>query len=362
VMQLLENLNVGGAQKVVSRLVRSLDATRFEPIVCTITPGGALEAEIASRGIEVVSLDARVGKLPVRLILKVGKAIKRYGVRILQSHLFIPNVWSAFAPGARGTRFVTTEHELGGWKRLRHCIFEQAAYNRSDAAVFVSEAVRDSALSRHKIGAEKIHVIPNGVDIDAPDAAAAAEVRRELGLTQEAPLLLTVGRLSVEKGHAVLLAALAKLRQRHPEVRLAMVGTGALEADLRSCASELHIEEAVRFLGQRHDVGAVMSAADVFVLPSLEEGMPLTLLEAMGKGLPCVCSDVGGVGEVVEDGASGLLVQRARPGLLAERLLEVLDNVDLRQRLGRSAAETIGRRFTVERMTGDYERLYESLL
>jgi glycosyltransferase involved in cell wall biosynthesis len=201
----------------------------------------------------------------------------------------------------------------------------------------------------------KISVVRNGI-VAAQPRRGRDIVRGELGIAATAPFAVTVARLTVQKNHIALLAALPDILAAHPGFRLALVGTGPLERELREAATPLR--EAVLFLGHRNDVPDLLAAADLFVLPSLFEGLPLSLIEAMAAGLPAVASNVGGVDEVVEHGATGLL---AMPGDLSKAMLSILNDKPMGAAMGSAARRRFETHFTRARMTRETREVYRRL-
>ena len=206
-----------------------------------------------------------------------------------------------------------------------------------------------------------LDMIHNGIPL--PDAVAAGEraqrrtaARRALGLPQGGPLLVAVGNLYPVKDHATLVRALAEL----PQTRVAIAGRGDEESNLRRLAAELGLAERLHLLGLRDDVDTVLAAGDVFVQPSLSEGLPLAVLEAMAASLPIVATRVGGIGEAVEDGATGYLVPSANPPALAAALRKVLEAGDRGAALGARGRLRAEREFSVEVMAERYRILYRA--
>jgi glycosyltransferase involved in cell wall biosynthesis len=204
-----------------------------------------------------------------------------------------------------------------------------------------------------------VEVVPNGIPFRNGDRSS---LRNELGLSANDLLLVAVGNLYPVKGHAVLLRALGGLL-RSGEIanvpwRLAIAGRGEEEEGLRALAREEGIADRVTLLGFRRDVPDILAAADIFVMPSLSEGLPLALVEAMAAGLPVVVSDVGGVPEVAVAGREAILVPPGEPALLAEGLARLLRDPSARVTMGRAARERALRDFSVSTMCEAYERLY----
>jgi len=224
----------------------------------------------------------------------------------------------------------------------------------ADRYVTPSEHSRRELLRYGYYGEERIRAIPNGVEIPPEDTTARERLRAELALGASRVLIVT-GRLHPIKDHACLFDAFAALRRDFPDLRLLVVGDGAERATLEDHARRLGIDEAAVFTGFRTDVTDLLRAADIFVLPSLLEGMPHAVLEAMAVGLPVVASAVGGVPEVVAHGDTGLLVSAGDAGLLRGAIGRLLAEPELAAQMGRAGLERVRTSFTMERMLGESE-------
>lgn len=220
----------------------------------------------------------------------------------------------------------------------------------------VSEQVRQQSIA-DGISPARIVLIPNGV-AQAPAAAdTRPRLRRQLGVSDGGSLVLSVGRLAPQKGQHYLLQAVPAVLAQWPQTVFALVGDGASRPELEAEAQRLGIESQVRFLGTQANVPDWLAAADVFVLPSISEGLPVALLEAMIAGRAVVATDVGGVGEVVQDGQTGRLVPPADAPALAHGLLDLLQDEAKRSRLAAAGQERVKRDYTLEEMCNRYARL-----
>ena len=211
----------------------------------------------------------------------------------------------------------------------------------------------------------RITVVHNGVDLQAVSRAKdAPSVRREWGLPAAAPLLITVGRLTPAKGHRDLLKAAAVLSRdsRWLELRLLIVGAGALLPELQREAEQLGLQQRVIFTGFQRDVLPFVLAADVFVLPSIQEGLSLSALEAMALGKPVVACRVGGTPEVVVDGETGLLVAPGHPRELAAALERLLADPEKARAMGEAGRRRAQEAFDLEQMVTKIERIYRDLI
>jgi glycosyltransferase involved in cell wall biosynthesis len=208
------------------------------------------------------------------------------------------------------------------------------------------------------------HVIHYGPELPASTpstAAARARARAALGLSESAFVVGTIGNFTPKKDHQTLLEATARIAQRYEALRLVLVGAGPLERDLRHSTGVLALDDRVVFAGSRDDVATLMPAFDVFALSSRNEGLPIALLEAMGFGVPCVATAVGGVPEVVTDGREGLLVPPGDAAALADALSTMLCDPDLRESAGDRGAWT-ARCFDLTQAARRTEDLYRAAL
>jgi glycosyltransferase involved in cell wall biosynthesis len=255
---------------------------------------------------------------------------------------------------------VRTEHLPYLLTTPRDRVAYDRAWRRHDRIVCVSEAARRSFVVAG-VAPETTVVIRNGI---APRRSrlARSAARERLGLADGTPMILTVARFTEQKNHRALLAAIPRVRARAPDVRFAWVGSGPLEAELRAAIHGGGLDESVRVLGSRDDVPELLAAADLFVLPSRFEGLPLAPLEAMAAGLPVVATRACGTDEVVVDGETGLIVEPDEPAALARAILDVLEHREWGRRLGAAGRARVAEAFTVAPMARATRALYEQLL
>lgn len=323
--------------------------------VCPPTTGGMpLLKEAGALGLRTLALEADDPRGALRDWLRAT------GVEVFHAHAGIgweghPGIHAARAAGV--PTVVRTEHlpdlitdpvQRRDYDRM---------HRRVDRIVCVSETARDSFV-RAGVPAHKLLVIRNGIAFRsaAPDPA---EVRARLGLPFDATLVLTVARLTEQKGHRHLLEAAPAVRERVPGAHFVWVGEGPLGDELRKRTRELGIEGNVHLTGRRTDVPDLLAAAELFVLPSLFEGLPLVVLEAMAAGVPVVGTRVCGTREAVEDGVCGRLVPARDPAALAAAILEVLERPDLGARWGAAGRRRARREFSAARMARETAALYQ---
>jgi glycosyltransferase involved in cell wall biosynthesis len=331
----------GGGEVQVLTLLRELAARGHESRLAA-DPEGPLAAAAAGLGVPVVPLRVRN-----HFDLRAAMALRRLtaGHDVVHFHTARAH---ALAPVCRGraARLVVTrrmDYVPAGGPYVRFL------YNRAvDAVIAISAGVRD-ALLRVGVRGERITVVPSGIVVGAPSAPAArVRVRQEWGLADAHLVVVVPGVLERRKGHATLLAAARLLAPSLPELRYVFCGRGSQEAALVREAADLGT--AVRFVGFRTDMDACLAAADVVAMPSLQEGLGVAALEAMAAERAVVGSRVGGLGETVVHGETGLLVPPADPAALAAALARLASDPALRVRLGAAGRARVLARYTAATM------------
>lgn len=362
ILHMMESSDPGGAEQMLLALLDRLDPARYRSRVLTWREGW-LNEQVRRRGIPVEALPlARTldPTWPRRLRTRLAE----WGVDLLHSHEFAMNSYGTLAARLTGRPIVATVHgkHYHGQRLHRRLAYRLVARHAS-RMVAVSRDIERDLVERVGVAPRGLVTIYNGIDLAAvrrPGAGVA--LRRELGLAPAAAVVGAIGNLFPVKGHVYLVQAAARLASHRPDLALLLCGRPVLEAELRAEAARLGIAERVRFLGFRDDVGALLDALDVFVLPSLSEGLSLALVEAMAAGTPVVATAVGGNPELVEDRVTGLLVPPRDPDAIAAAAGRLLADRPLARRLAAAARARVERTFAVEAMVARYEALYAELL
>lgn len=354
IIHTVSSLKVGGMEHFVLRLA---DAQRRNGHVVAVLAlqGGSLEQEARQRGVRVVVPGGR-GKAGRALHAAFALALLRPD--IINAHNQTSLHYAILGKRVSGARVVLTNHGQGKGSPRDPGSLE---WRLTDAIVTVSGAVA-GRMDNRRLG-PKITTIHNGVEIPAPGRPRAA-IRAELGLPTERVVGIIAARIDHLKGHDTLLRALALLREREmrPDLTVLIAGDGAERASREALARELGLgPDEVRFLGFRSDVADLLAASDFFVLPSLTEGLPLSVLEAMAHRLPAVATPVGGLPELITPGCNGLLVPVNHPKALADALATLAANAPLRRSYGEAAFQCVNAEFSFERMIQKYEALYHRL-
>jgi glycosyltransferase involved in cell wall biosynthesis len=385
VLQVISNLDVGGAQEVVRTLAEQLRLAGCESLVATLRDG-PLRPAIEATGTQVFVLpDRRHGVLALpafavemwRLRDELLSLVQSQGITVVQTHLlrsldFLVASLKASAPvqvywtfhnanfDLRADHLGRQRWLLGPKRRAHHALYELCA-RRVDGLIAVAPDVKTSILAAMPgIPAERIVVIPNGVDTRRyRQAVDRAAVRRSLGLGESDRLIAVVATLKEQKGHRILIDAAATVVRRCPEAHFLLIGDGELRSALSSQISALRLEGHVHLLGTRHDVANLLAAADLFALPSLWEGLAMALVEAMAAGLPVVATDVSGTRQVMIDGATGVLVPPADAERLAAALIALLENPVRAREMGAAGRNRVESQFGAAKQAADHLALFD---
>jgi glycosyltransferase involved in cell wall biosynthesis len=382
VLHLIEDLGAGGAERLLFVNLSRLDRQRFSGAVCHLYDRALhWRQPILDLGYPVTSLGLTSMRDLPRGVMRLVRLLKRHPVDLIHTHLYAANLVGRLAAAMAGVPVVSSIHNPDyepAVLRDNPALFPAKvwALNRLDRwtirfsrprFVAVSEYVRQSAVTYLGIRPERTTVIYNPIDFTrfrrgTHSAAAPARLRRELDIQPAAAVLLSVARLDPQKGLRYLVEALPAIVREFPGTVAVFVGGGAPEAraTLENLADTLGVRGNVRFAGVQTDVTPYLETSDVFVLPSLYEGLGIALVEAMAMERPCVASRTTAIPEVVADGVSGLLVPPADAAGLAAAILSLLRDPALRARMGVEGRRIAQERFDVTRNIHQLEAVYES--
>lgn len=389
VMQIICDLGIGGAQEMVRTLAAYLASIDCEVVVCTFKDGPVRES-IERLGVRVEVLPERrhsVFAFPlfvlesVQIFLRLARLVRRHQADVVQTHLLRTlEVLVLLLPLVTPVRVILwTMHSAKldllevevplrhRWllrpKRYAHRQLYRLVSRWVGGYVAVSDQVRETVLRDIDPSPEKITVIYNGVDLERYRKSVDRwAVRIGLGLGVHARLIATVGTLWTAKGHRYLVEAMAAIVPRQPDVHALLIGDGDLRGELQEQVRRLGLQKNVHFLGSSKSVPELLAASDLFVLPSLWEGLSMALLEAMATGLPIVASEVSGTLQAITANESGVLVPPGDPGRLAEAIELVLSDPKWAREMGSTARQRAERDFSAEKQAQEHLALYRRLL
>lgn len=383
VMEVVSNLDIGGGQEVVRTLVENLADLGCRPVVCTFADG-PLRPEIERLGIPVVVLpDRRHGVLALPWFLRdmlatrraLRAVIRAYDIDVLQTQLLrvldflvlslrldsdVAVYWTF-----QNAEFTLREDHLARhkWllrpKQLAYRWLYRITQRWVDGLIAVSTDVKRALIEQFAIRDEKIAVICNSVDVRRyGHPVDRTAVRASLRLPPEACMAAVVATFKRQKGHRYLIDAAAQVIDRFPNLHLLFIGDGELRHDLQARTRSAGLSDHVHFLGWRQDIPELLAASDYFVLPSLWEGLPMALIEAMASGLPVIATNVSGSRQVVVDGESGLLVEPGDVPALANAMIRTLAAPEAARAMGRTARQRVATEFSAQKQARDHLALF----
>lgn len=369
---MVPDLTVGGAERHVATLLPAMDPARFAPSVLCINQPGPLFAEVEAAGVPAVALDEPKGSVAglARALVALVRQMWRTRPDVVVTRGANAELLGGIAAVlARVPRTVVWVHNCGtAVPRARgRRVADRLLGPVTSAYYGLARGQVPYLVGELGYAPRKIRLVRNGVDPAdypfVPVEQRSTELARELGIAPDEPVAGIVAAVRPEKDHATFLRAAKLVLQRLPNARFLVVGRGRYPADLErieALARELGIAERVVFTGRRADVADVVALMDVFCLTSYTvECFPISLLEAMAVGRAAVCTAVGGVPDIIDDGVTGYAVAPRDPVALAERLVELLADPARAEKMGRAARERLEARFTLESSVQEAERALE---
>ncbi len=364
VLWLTKGLDAGGAEKLLAMSLPYLNRSIFDyKVAYFLTHRNQLVPEFERQSIPIFCLKSEKF-YDFRAIFKLARLLRESEIDILHIHLPYPGILGRVAAHLSGVKAVVyTEHSMLERQRRLTRLGNLLTYPLNDVTIAVSDAVLHSVLYRQIFKHGIFVTIHNGIDLNAIEIADTCRVslKESLGIPAHHQVVGNVANLRPGKGHQYLLEAAQLVLNQCPDVTFVIVGREKEKVDLerlQELAQRLEIQDRVIFTGFRRDVFQVMSTFDIFVLPSLWEGFGIVLLEAMALGKPVIGTDVDGIPEIIADGLNGFLVEPRNSQQLANRILRLLHDETLRNRMGQNGMQKVRLRFSIERTVKEMEKVY----
>lgn len=355
VMLVIAHLRYGGTERQLTHLARYMDRQRAQVEVCCLWEKGPFGDLLEAEGIPVHLVKKRARFDPT-LPFRLARLLRRRRIDVVHTFLLTAGIWGALAGRlARVAAVVGTERNVDHLevkdRPVTIRLYRLATRYLQDRVLGNSEAVRRYVIQALRLPESKVGVVYNGIDMAAMQPRRVRqEVRRELGIDDDVPVVLMAARLHPQKNYPLFLDVAEKVRRSQPDVRFVAAGEGPLRSEVDGWIRDRGLGDVVTVLGGRSDVPDLMGMADIVLLTSDWEGFPNTLLEAMTVGRPCVATDVGGNAEVVVSGQCGYLVSPGDPDRLVRHLVALLDDGTMRHVMGEAGRCRVAERFSVERM------------
>lgn len=358
VMHVVENLNMGGAERVVIDLVQAQQARGIDCTVVCLFDAGVLAPELAVSHTEVIALGKRPG-LDRNVLGALRALVRTRRPDVIHTHNAVPHYYAVLATLGLSVRRINTRHGMGDFlgNRKQRWLYRLAML-ATYRACCVCDAAREQFVRAGMMPARKAVTVYNGLPLARFSENGRGALRELLSLGDDARVLLTVGRLNPAKEQQRLIDAFTRLAPAHPDLHLVLVGDGPERAALQAAADRQPCAERIHFTGARSDVPALLRDAAVFALSSRTEGFSIALLEAGCAALPVVATAVGGNGEIIADGERGVLVPAGDSAALASAI-ETLLAPEPGKRYGDTLARWVADHCSVEVMATRYQQVYD---
>ncbi len=363
ILHLVNGFAIGGGELKLLELVEHLDKEKYNQVVCSVGQGGPLHEQF-KKVCPKVFVFPKKHRFDISLILKVAQVIKEENIDIVQTTLFYADIIGAIS--ARLTKVplvISWDVVTQPFKPIHKLAFKYVK-KYINVVVTVSDAIKRKVITERNMDPNKVQTIHYGVDTNKfvrKDSKVKA-IKKELNLKDDQVLIGVVARMTVQKGHKYLVDAVSKIKEQLGDVKFVLVGDGPLRTEIEEQIAGLQLGSFFEFLGFRNDVDDLLSIFDVFVLPSLWEGLPNVVLEAMSCSNPVIATAVDGTPEAVKDGGTGLLVPSKEPGPLADAILKLVKNKKVRENMGRNGRKRVEEEFSLTKQIEEFQLLYESKL
>ena len=363
VMHLVGKLGTGGMENGIINICHNLPQSEFQSSICIFEPGGAMEERIDRQIVDVFHVTKRIGNDPI-LPIRLAGLLSRQRIDILHLHNWGTLIEGVIAAKLCGTTAVVHGEHGMIYDQPRQVWAQKLAWRRVDRVLAVSDALADRMSETIGYPKERIQIIPNGVDSDffSPCQQTKEEAKRQLGLPADGLLVGIVARFVPFKNHLGAIRALAVATENGSPFHLALAGDGQLAGELRQLVGNLNLNSNVHFLGELERVRPFLHSLDVFLSNSTHrEGMSNAVLEAMACRLPVIATRVAASPELLDDGSSGILIQPGDDQALADAIVKLSKDQQLRSRLSEQARDRAVEVYGFSKMIESYRDLYREL-
>lgn len=367
----ITKLELGGAQKQLLSLISNLDRERFNLFLFTAREGFLLPEALSIQGLSVHTsrfLERPVSPIKdIISIFEICRFIKKNGIEAVHTHSSKAGILGRWAARLSGVKSII--HTVHGWSfhdyqsplfRKFYIWLERLAAKFTDLIIVVSERDKERGLANNIAGAQAYRLVRYGIDKNRLEIKDGF-IRQELGLRDDDVVVGSIACLKPQKSPEDFVKLAASINKSFPQVKFLLVGDGKLRSKIEALISQHHLERNIVLTGWRKDIPRLLSAMDIFVLTSLWEGLPISVLEAMASSLPVVATDTGGVREVISEGSNGYMVARRDISQMENRVVGLLKNEELRRRMGARGRISIGDDFSVKAMSEKIRDLYQEL-
>ncbi len=354
----VNNLDVGGLERVVINLINSLDQTLFDIYIVCLDGEGKLFEEIKGKIQDSLVLSKK-GGIDIFSIISMRRFFVKNRIQIVHSHNHSPMIYSGVAIKLilfNKPRLLFTEHNQVSRLSVNELNKLSKYLKMVDRVFTVSKSL--IKLYKSKLDTDVDAVLYNGVPESVIDNVDKSRIREEKELTDTDFVLCTVAILKKQKGLEYLIKALSELK-KYKDIKLLIAGSGVLLDELIKLVHRYDLDNKVFFLGYRSDLGNILSGSDVFVLSSIQEGLPMSIIEALAVGLPVITTDVGGCSELVIDKENGIVINSKSSGELSNAILKLYENREELEKYTKINKERYKKYFSLDAMMNSHVQEYQ---
>lgn len=362
ILHITYDMRIGGTEMVIKNIIEgNRDNDIHMSIFCIEAPLGPWGEELKAKGVPVFTHERKPG-FDVSLIRAIRQHIKTHNIDVVHCHQYTPWVYGALSSVLTKAKVIFTEHgrfypDSSSWKRK---LVNPVLVSLTRYITSISEATKHALVNFENISASRIQVIYNGIKPLSTDTEAANRLKQSLNLDNASVVFGTVARLDPIKNQIMMIKAFADVLQQMPQAKLLIVGDGEQRDALHALSEKLEITESIVFTGYIKHPAEHISTIDIFLLSSLSEGTSMTLLEAMSIGKPCIVTDAGGNGEVIQHNKTGYVVENNNQQSFAEAMLHLAQHKKTREQFGDAALLRWKDKFSCDVMSDQMSQLYKA--
>ncbi len=359
---MIETSGPGGAENMLIRIALGLDKEKYESVTCLLKDGW-LRSKLVENNVETIIIPQK-RCLEIRWLIQAIKYIRKNNINILHTHEFAMNVNASLLSMLINIPCVTTVHGKNYYTEKWYRKIAYKFVSMCSYMVAVSGDIKEYLMDQLSLSEDNVHIVINGINTDdyVHSDIIRKTTRESLGINNQNVLIGAIGNLYVVKGHIYLVEAAALVCSKYPETMFIIAGRGEQQSRLEGKINELGLHENIKLLGFREDIPELLNALDIYVMSSLSEGTPLSILEAMASGVPIVSTNVGGIPRLIKAGDNGILVDAMNPVQLANALIDFIEHKEKAAAMARQANELVKTAYSMEKMLSEYDNIYKSLL
>jgi glycosyltransferase involved in cell wall biosynthesis len=366
ILEFASYAGIGGTQTMLLEFLRHASPVKYEFSVCVLLEHGFLNEEVSKSGIDNTSLNMR-GYWDFAAWWKLYRFARDKQFDLIRTYGLKAHIIGRLVGRLLGIPVnITSVRNTDPWRKWYHALLDFLTSGLTDVYISNSEAGRIATHQREHVPLSKIITIPNGIDLSAYTAMSIGDTRRRyrqaLGIAPTTPVIGIVANLRQQKGHKTIVDALPVMLEQFPDVKCLFVGEDLLNGEIHQYVQEKQLDQTVIFTGFRPDIPELLSVLDVFLLPSLWEGIPRAILEAMALQKPVVVTAVGGIPEIVEPDQTGIFVPSDDPKALAQAVIFLLTNPDIAEKMGQAGYERVQQFFALDAVVARTEVIYDQLI